>query len=302
MAKWTANDMQDQTGRVALVTGANSGLGYETALALARKGARVLMACRNLKKGQAAMDEILAQVPDADLKLVQLDLGSLDSVRSFADSYAETRLDLLFNNAGVMAPPYQVTQDGFESQFGINHLGHFALTGLLLDKLVSTPGSRVVTTSSGAARMGRINFDDLQSEKRYIRYQAYGQSKLANILFAFELNRKLEGTGSLSLAAHPGYAATHLQSTGNPLDTALYSVTNKVLAQSQAMGALPQLYAATVPGLQGGTYYGPQLYQVRGYPVEVKAPDRAYDVDVARRLWAVSEELTGVRYAVTATA
>src|SRR5919201_1726555 len=300
--KWTADRIPDQQGRTAIVTGANSGLGFVTARELARAGAQVVLACRNLEKGNAAANQIRAAWPGAVLQLEELDLGSLDSIRAFADRFESShdRLDLLINNAGLMATRRRVTADGFETQIGTNHLGHFALTGRLISKLEGRDDARVVTVSSGAHRMGRINFDDLQGERRYFRWRAYGQSKLANLLFAFELDRHLRAAGSTvkSLAAHPGYSATNLQSTGPPvLDRLVMVVTNRLMAQSVEMGALPILYAATEPGLEGGTYFGPDgPGEQRGHPTRVGSSAAARDEAVARRLWDVSEELTGVRF------
>ena len=301
---WTAADIPDQTGRVVVVTGANSGLGYETALALARKGAHVILGCRNAAKTEAAMQAIRAAVPGARLTAIALDLASLASVRAFAAAVlaAAPRLDLLINNAGVMALPRCETQDGFEMQIGVNHLAHFALTGLLVERITATPSSRVVTVSSMAAEQGRIDFDDLHGWKSYTRYGAYGQSKLANILFAFELQRRLVKAGSvtLSLAAHPGLSETHLQATtaeasGALWERVVYGAMHATLSQSQAAGALPQLYAATAPDVTPGAFYGPRLI-VRGAPVAARAPAAAYDEAVAARLWGLSEELTRVEY------
>ncbi len=305
MTYWTAQNIPDQTGRVALVTGANSGLGYETTRALVHKGAHVVMACRTLEKGYVARDALLQEMPEASLDVQSLDLASLDSIYTFANTFmsAYQRLDLLFNNAGVMAPPRRETADGFELQLGTNHLGHFALTGRLIDLIVHTDGSRVVTTSSGAHRIGRMNFADLQRVQSYDRWGAYGQSKLANLLFAFELQRKLAkaDTHTISVAAHPGYADTSLQSTGPGMDGTSVSYlfmrfANAFLAQSAAMGALPQLYAGTAPDVIGGDFYGPNILGWRGYPQKEAAAATAYDPEAAAQLWQVSEELTGVRY------
>jgi NAD(P)-dependent dehydrogenase (short-subunit alcohol dehydrogenase family) len=302
--KWTAADILDQRGRIAVVTGANSGIGFVAARELARAGARVVLAVRNAEKGAEAAREISAAVPGAEVEVGSLDLGSLESVRGFAEWFGREHegLDLLINNAGVMAPPRQVTADGFELQFGTNHLGHFALTGLLLGRMEGREDARVVTVSSGAHRMGRINFDDLQGEGRYGRWSAYGQSKLANLLFAFELDRRLRAAGSSvkSLAAHPGYAATNLQSAAAPQPDRLFmAVTNRVLAQSPEMGALPLLYAATYPGLEGGTYVGPDgLFEQRGYPKPVGSSAAARDEGAARKLWEASEGLTGVLFRI----
>jgi NAD(P)-dependent dehydrogenase (short-subunit alcohol dehydrogenase family) len=303
--RWTAEDIQDQSGRNAVVTGANSGLGLVTARELARAGAAVVMACRNLDKGHAAVEQVRTAVPGAQLQLEELDLASLASVRAFAERYMATHdgLDLLINNAGVMAPPRRRTADGFELQFGTNHLGHFLLTMLLLDLMEGREDARVVTLSSTAHKMGRISFDNLGGDRRYFRWNAYGQSKLANLLFALELDRRLRREGSTvkSLAAHPGYAATNLQSAAAPLvDRLVMKVGNTVIAQSDEMGALPQLFAATEPGLEGGTYVGPDgPGEQRGHPKIVSPNGRARDEDTARRLWQVSEELTGMSYVVT---
>jgi NAD(P)-dependent dehydrogenase (short-subunit alcohol dehydrogenase family) len=312
-AKWTAADITDQSGRVAVVTGANSGLGLMVARELAGAGARVLMACRNVEKGEEAARRIHGSVPGADLAVVRLDLADLDSVRACAaevqgrlDTGAHRHLDLLINNAGVMAPPRRLTKNGFESQFGTNHLGHFALTGLLLERLTAAAEPRVVTESSPAHRIGRINFGDLQGERRYLRWLAYGQSKLANLMFAFELQRRADEAGSVlkSMAAHPGYAATNLQFAAPPVhERVVMAVTNRLFAQSAEMGALPTLYAATLADLPGGTFVGPDgPMEQRGYPKVVSAAGKAYDESAWRRLWEVSEELTGVHYEFHATA
>ena len=302
--KWTPRDVPDQSGRVAVVTGANSGLGLITARELARAGAQVVLACRSAERGERALGEIRGAVPDASLELSLLDLGDLASVRAFAQRYAAAHdgLDLLVNNAGVMAPPRRTTVDGFESQFGTNHLGHFALTGLLIPMLVSRPGARVVTVSSVAHRFGRIRFDDLNGERRYGRWSAYGQSKLANLLFAFELERRAEAAGLdlRSMAAHPGYSATNLQSSGpQGIDKWVSELGNLVYAQPAEKGALNLLYAATEPDLAGGSYVGPDgLFEGRGHPHPVRAARSAHDAEAARRLWDVSEELTGVTYSL----
>jgi len=309
MSGWTANDMPDQSGRVAVVTGANSGLGAVTAKELTRAGARVVIACRDLQKGEGAAQEIRREVPSAELEVRRLDLADLGSVRSFAQELSDEhpRLDLLVNNAGVMAPPRRVTADGFESQFGTNHLGHFALTGLLLESLLAAEAPRVVTLSSGAHRIGKMHFDDLQSERRYNNWRAYGQSKLSNLLFCFELQKRATAAGMAlkSLAAHPGYAATNLQFAGPSrfYEKAIMAVSNKVVAQSAEMGALPTLYAATVPDVPGGSFVGPDGFaEQRGYPHVVTAAGKAYDEQAWRRLWETSEELTGVSYSFSAAA
>jgi NAD(P)-dependent dehydrogenase (short-subunit alcohol dehydrogenase family) len=304
MAGWSAAEMADQSGRLAVVTGANSGLGVVVARELARAGARVVMACRNVEKGERAAEKVRERVPEAQLEVAALDLAELASVREFAAGVDE-KLDLLVNNAGLMAPPRRLTKDGFESQFGTNHLGHFALSGLLLPRLLAAPEPRVVTQSSGAHNIGRINFDDLQGERRYVRWLAYGQSKLANLMFAFELQRRASQAGAAlkSLAAHPGYARTNLQFAAPPVyERPLMAVGNLLIAQSAEMGALPTLYAATVPDLPGGTFVGPDGFmEQRGHPKIVTAAGKAYDEDAWRRLWEISEELTGVSYDFTAT-
>lgn len=303
MAKWTAADIPDQSGRVAVITGANTGLGYETAAALAGHGARVVLAVRNLDKGKDAAARITAASPGADVVLAELDLTSLDSVRAAADQLksAYDRIDLLINNAGVMYTPKETTKDGFEMQFGTNHLGHFALTGLLLDRLLPVPGSRVVTVSSMGHRiLADIHFDDLQWERRYNRVAAYGQAKLANLLFTYELQRRLAPHGTtIAAAAHPGGSNTEL---GRYTPTAVRPLVNvffNVIAQDAAMGALPTLRAATDPGVLGGQYYGPDGFaETRGHPKLVSSSAKSHDAELQRRLWAVSEELTGVVYPV----
>jgi NAD(P)-dependent dehydrogenase (short-subunit alcohol dehydrogenase family) len=299
--KWTADQIPDQTGRTAVVTGANSGLGLSTARELARAGAHVVLACRNLEKGEAAHREV-----GSDSELEQLDLASLDSVREFADRFraGHDGIDLLINNAGLMAPPHGVTADGFELQFGTNVLGHFALTGRLLSLLEGREDARVVTLSSNAHKLGRIHWDDLQSERRYNRWRAYNQSKLGDLMLALELDRRLRAAGSRirSVAAHPGYSATNLQSAAPPaVDRAVMAVTNRVFAQSGDMGALPTLYAATYPGLEGGTYVGPDGFlEQRGHPEPVTPTKSARDEEAAARLWDVCEELTGVHFELPA--
>jgi NAD(P)-dependent dehydrogenase (short-subunit alcohol dehydrogenase family) len=299
---WTADRVPDQGGRIAVVTGANSGLGLVTARELARKGALVVLACRNMEKGRAALAEVAAAASGPEPELEELDLASLASVRSFAERFSAKHdgLDLLINNAGVMASPRRLTADGFELHFGTNHLGHFALTGLLLPLMKGREDARVITLSSNAHKTVRgIAFDNLNGDRRYFRWNAYGQSKLANLLFALELDRRLRARGSTvkSLAAHPGYATTNLQSAAAPLfDRMVMKVSNAVVGQSAEMGALPVLYAATEPGLEGGTYAGPDgIGEHRGHPKIVQPNRAARDEDTARRLWDVSEDLTGVR-------
>ncbi len=298
MSRWTPADLPDQSGRTALVTGANSGLGLHTSLGLARQGARVLMAVRTPAKGEQALARVRREVPGASVELLPLDLASLASVRA-ATQEVQSRtdaLDLLVANAGVMAVPRTLTADGFESQLGTNHLGHFALTGLLLPQLLAAPAPRVVVVSSGAHRAGRIAFDDLSGERSYRRWGAYGQSKLANLLFARELQRRA-GDRLLVAAAHPGYAATNLQSgQGNVALEALLKVGNLLVAQSAAQGAWPSLYAATMPDVQPGDYWGPALVEIRGAPKRVGRSAAAQDDTAAGLLWDASAELTGVSY------
>lgn len=303
MSHWTPADIPDLHGHIALVTGANSGLGLETTRALAAKGASVVMACRDQEKGRKAKSAIEESVPEASLELAALDLSSLAAIRAFAERFQadHTQLHLLFNNAGVMAIPYRKTQDGFEWQFGTNYLGHFALTGLLLPALLATPRSRVITTSSIVHVMGKIEFDNLNNERSYSRWSAYGKSKLADLMFAFELQRRLKraGVDAVSVAAHPGFSHTSLQSTsateaGAVMERLMYSLYR---GQSAAMGALPQLYAGTAPYIFGGEYIGPDgLFGLSGYPKKVRASKKAYDEQVAARLWEVSVEMTGVDY------
>jgi NAD(P)-dependent dehydrogenase (short-subunit alcohol dehydrogenase family) len=302
--KWSADQIADQTGRTAVVTGANSGLGLVTARELAQHGATVVLACRNVEKGEAAAAEIRAAVPDARLQVSELDLSSLASVRRFAGALEGSELALLINNAGIMMTPQQETADGFELQFGTNHLGHFALTGLLLERLGRAEAARVVTLSSLEHRSGHVRFDDLQFAHDYTPRKAYQQSKLANAAFGLELDRRLRAAGSpvISVLAHPGYSATNLQSTGpTGIMKSFLAIGNRVLAQSAEQGALPTLYAATAPDVQGGDYYGPDGFQeARGRPTKVKVIAEGRDPAVGRRLWEVSEELTGVEYGLPA--
>ncbi|MCT0200637.1 SDR family NAD(P)-dependent oxidoreductase [Synechococcus sp. CS-1325] len=301
--RWTIADIPDQTGRIALITGANSGLGLESARALAGRGATVVLACRSRRKGEAARD-VLLPAAAAGLEVLELNLADLASVRAAANWMAEQygRLDLLLNNAGVMGTPRQLTHDGFELQFGTNHLGHFALTKALLPLLEQRPGSRVVTVTSGAQHFGRIAFDDLQGEHRYDRWAAYGQSKLANVMFALELQERLSASGSTlaSLAAHPGLARTNLQpaslaAAGSRLEGLAYRLMDP-LFQSAAMGALPQLHAATAPEARGGELYGPDQWGgMRGWPTQARIAPAALDSSQRRRLWELSESLTEAR-------
>lgn len=295
--QWNSSNIESQSGRVVIVTGSSSGIGFETARMLADKGAKVIIAVRNMNKGIAAMGRIRAQHEHADLQVMELDLASLDSVRSFSEAFRKqfTRLDLLINNAGVMVPPYGKTADGFELQMGTNHLGHFALTGLLIDILNATSGSRVVNVSSTAHRAGNLDFDDLAWEKRtYKAWRAYGDSKLANLLFSGELQRRLRAAGSsvLVTSAHPGWTATELQRHSGFFDS-----LNAFFAQSSAMGALPTLRAALDNEVKGGEFYGPSGFmEMRGFPVRVSPNSRAQETDAAMTLWDISTTLTGIEF------
>lgn len=300
---WTAADVPDQTGRFAIVTGANSGIGLETTRELARNGATVLMACRDRDRAERAAEDVRRDVPDAELPIERLDLASLESVRSFADATAEYgSIDLLINNAGVMAISRQETDDGFETQFGVNHLGHFALTGLVFDRLAAD--GRIVTVASEAHRMGELDFEDLHGKDDYGKWSAYGQSKLANLLFAYELDRRLAAAGSeiKSIAVHPGYTDTNLQlrgprQEGSTIMTALMRALNAIVGQAPADGALPTLYAATAPAAESGAYYGPDgVLKMRGLPERQRSSDASDDLETARRLWSISETQTGVEY------
>jgi NAD(P)-dependent dehydrogenase (short-subunit alcohol dehydrogenase family) len=302
---WTAADIPDQTGKTVVVTGANSGLGLRSAEALAARGARVLLACRNAAKAATALDTVRAAATGAPPEVVALDLSSLASVRECAAEVAERmeHLDVLLNNAGIMAVPHARTAEGFESQLGTNHLGHFALTGLLLPTLLAAPQPRVVTVSSHAHKIGRLQLDDLFFERRrYSRWRAYGQSKLANLLFTCELQRQATAAGAAltAAAAHPGYAATNLTSgpvVGAPFLRPVLALGDRLLGQPDHMGALPQLYAATMPDVGPDDYWGPDAFrEQRGYPTRVARSERALDGEVARRLWERSEQLTGVTY------
>ena len=300
---WTAADIPDLTGKVVVVTGGNSGIGFGAVRELARKGAHTILACRSPERGQAAFDVLLAEVPGAKAELMLLDLASLASIERFATEFGErySRLDVLANNAGIMAVPYGKTEDGFERQVGTNHLGHFALTGRLLEVLLATPGARVVNVSSLGHKRARLDLDDLLYEKGgYAGWPAYFRTKLLNLLFTYELQRRFERAGveAHSLAAHPGFSSTNLtfEYAGSMHISWIFRLAN-FLMQSAAMGALPTLRAATDPEAMGGQYFGPgRLNETTGHPVLVEASAAARDEADARRLWAMSEELTGVRY------
>jgi len=305
-SRWTSDDIPDLSGKIIVVTGANSGIGYEAALEFARKRAKVILACRDLGKARAAAAQIAASAPNSDVEVMALDLSSLASIRAFADAFhlQHPALHVLCNNAGVMAIPYRTTADGFEMQFGTNHLGHFALTGLLLDRLLASDYARVVNVSSTGHRFGQIRFDDLQWKNGYSKWRAYGQSKLANLLFTLELQRRADAAGAklLSVACHPGYAATNLQAVGprmqgSSLMEYLTDVGNKYLAQSAAMGALPTEYAAVAPDVHGADYIGPDGFaEQHGHPKKVGRSAAARDAASAKKLWDISEQLTDVHY------
>jgi len=304
--RWSEAEIPDLSGRTAVVTGANAGIGVEVARVLARRGAQVVLACRNPAKAEQAATQLRAADPRAKIASVRLDLTSLASVRAAADQLCSDwpRLDLLINNAGVMEVPYERTEDGFELTFATNHLGHFALTGLLLPGLLAAPGSRVVTMSSQGHASGEMNFSDLQYDHGYEPATAYFQSKLANLLFTYELDRRLRaaGAGTIALAAHPGVVYTDLFRTRSKLDQLLISprlrAVNFWFAQSIRMGALPVLRAATDPAVRGGDFYGPRRRFDTGYPAKVESSARSHVVADQARLWAESERLTGVAYAV----
>ena len=301
---WTTENIPDLSEKVFVVTGASSGIGFEAAKEFARKGARVILACRNPDKAQAALAKIRVEIPNARAEIMPLDLTSLKSVRRFAAEFKAKygRLDVLLNNAGIMMVPYAKTEDGFEKQFGTNHLGHFALTGLLMDLLLKTPGSRVVTVSSNGHRFGTMEFDNLMytGGKGYSRVGAYGRSKLANLLFTYELQRRLaaSGAGTMAVAVHPGLSATNLSA---PLIGGFLLKLGQpfmhLTMQSAAMGALPSIRAAVDPTVSGGQYYGPGGSNGRkGYPVVAQSNEASHNEADGRRLWQVSEELTGVRF------
>ncbi len=304
MTTWIEAEIPDQSGRIALVTGANTGIGFETARVLAERGATVVLACRNVGKATEAAARIKETAAGANVDVLELDLSNLSSVRDAASKVraAHPRVDLLVNNAGVMMAPYAKTVDGYELQFATNHLGHFALTGLLLEHIMTAPGSRVVTVSSVAHQRAMIDFDDLQGEHNYKRGVAYGQSKLANLLFTYELQRRLTAAGSttLAVAAHPGLANTEIgqhMGGGSVVRGSVVKLLGLIISQSSTKGAFPTLYAATNPEVQGGEYYGPSGFmQIRGNPKRVKSNRRSYELAIAQKLWDVSERLTGVNY------
>ncbi|WP_336360714.1 oxidoreductase [Haladaptatus sp. ZSTT2] len=293
---WTAADIPDSTGKTVIVTGANSGIGYASTKQLAEKGAHVVMACRSADRADAARRKLESEVENASLDTMELDLASLDSVAQFAAAFTDrySDLDVLVNNAGVMIPPFSKTEEGFELQFGVNFIGHFALTGQLLPMLLSTPDSRVVTLSSLAHRRASIDFDNFRGEKSYSQWREYGQSKLADLMFALELQRQLDAhdAGTRSLAAHPGFTRTNLQRHSSLTDFGI-----GFFSMDQDQGALPTLYAATAPDAQAGGYYGPDgWFEIRGYPEPAKISTSARDEQVAIRLWEYAAEATGVTF------
>jgi NAD(P)-dependent dehydrogenase (short-subunit alcohol dehydrogenase family) len=307
MTGWNASDIPDQSGRTAVVTGANSGIGYVTARELARRGARVVLACRSVERGTRALEQLRSQVPSAEAEFRRLDLGELRSIREFAAAYDRDGqgegLDLLINNAGVMALPYGQTADGFETQFGVNHLGHFALTGLMLPRLLRTPGARIVTVSSAFHALANIDMTDLNSERGYGRWIAYCRSKSANLLFVHELARRLaaRGSGIVSAASHPGYAETNLQAAGPRMEgrkaaERVMWLGNRVAAQPAAAGALPTLYAATARGVRPDSFTGPRVLGWQGAPGKSWRAKWTRNDVAGARLWTASVRLTGVEY------
>ncbi len=309
-SRWTPAQIPPQNGKLAYITGANSGIGFHAALELARAGCAVILACRDRGKAEAARTRILSDVPAAEVEVAQLDLASLESVHAAAETFLATgqRLDLLVNNAGVMAlPERRTTRDGYEMQLGTNHFGHFALTGLLLPALLRKGPARILTVSSGAHRGATMDFADLEWERGYKPWPAYRRSKLANLLFGFELERRLKKAQApaISVVVHPGVSNTNLFAAGpgqgGGLQAKIIPPLIALIAQSDAQGAWPTLYAATMPQIHGGRYYGPDGWrEMRGYPVEVRAEAQAYDEELAAKLWDVSEKLTGVRYTFAA--
>ena len=301
---WTTEDMPDLTGKVIIVTGANSGIGFEAAKAFARKGAQTILACRSMDKAEAALAEIQAEIPNAPAEIMHLDLANQASIHKFAEAFKAkfNRLDVLVNNAGIMMVPYGTTEDGFEKQFGTNHLGHFALTGLLIDFLLNTKGSRVVNISSGGHRMGQMDFDNLMyaDGEGYSGARAYGRSKLANLLFTYELQRRYETihADAIAVAAHPGGSNTNLANhMSDSTAMKLLGPAFERMMQSAAMGALPTIRAAVDPGVSGGEYYGPAGFmEQRGYPILVQSNKASHNVEDAQKLWEISEELTNVTF------
>ena len=295
--KWKFENIPDQTGKIVIVTGANSGIGFEVTKALTRKGAQVIMACRNINNAETAKKKILYEFPDIKIEIIHLDLSDLSSIRQFSNEFLEkySRLDILCNNAGIMMTPEQKTVNGFELQIGTNYLGHFALTGLLIKMLINTGDSRIISMSSYGHNWGKIYFDDLNLNNKYDMGKAYAQSKLANLLFAYELQRRLTtlGTNVISNASHPGWT----KKTNLPKYVFLLRLLNPFIGMKPEKGALSMIYAATAPEAEGGAFYGPNgRFQVRGYPIKVKSSDKSYNLDDAKKLWELSEKLTGITF------
>ncbi len=303
-SKWSLANMPDQSGKSIVVTGGNSGLGYESVKAFASKGAEVVLASRSSEKGEAAKNEILKETPKGKITVMELDLGDLESVKRFASEFKKSheKLDVLLNNAGIMMTPYFTTKDGFEGQFGTNHLGHFALSALLMELVLKTPGARIVNVSSGAHKSGKMDFSNLQFDngKDYAPMKAYGRSKLSNLLFTYELQRKLEAAGkeTIAVAAHPGVAMTNLaRHLEGKFLFKLLTPLFKMMAQDPAMGALPQIRASVDPEVTGGQYYGPDgKKEYKGYPVVVPSNEASHNVEDAAKLWEESEKLTGIKF------
>lgn len=302
---WSEKDVPDQTGRTFIITGATSGIGYETGVVLAERGANVILACRNVEKANEATKKIFALTQNKNVSVEKLDLSSLKSVRECAQIIQSkyNKIDVLINNAGVMVPPYQLTEDGFELQFGTNHLGHFLFTGLLLDKFLDNPESRIVTISSTAHMRGVINFDDLQSKREYKASIAYAQSKIANLLFTYELQRRFEKANAktIAVAAHPGWSRTELakHALTKSWVRVAFAILEPMLSQDQRAGAHPMLRAATQQGVHGGEYYGPSGFMgSKGDAIKVTSNARSHEEATQQRLWQVSEELTGFKYAI----
>ncbi len=303
--KWTVDDVPDLAEKIIIVTGANSGIGYEAAKEFSRKGAKTILACRNMEKAKSALAKIKSEVPDSEAEIMQLDLASLKSIHKFAEKFRakHKRLDILLNNAGIMMSPYGKTEDGFELQFGTNHLGHFALTGLVISLLLKAPGSRIVNVSSMGHRFGDVDFDKImyEEDKEYSPMKAYGRSKLANLLFTYELQHRLEANKKrvITVAAHPGNSNTKL---GKYLEKKLWfriikSLYMPIFAQSAAMGALPMIRASVDANVKGGEYYGPGGFMgMRGHPVKVESNKASHDEKSAKTLWKISEKLTSIKY------
>ncbi len=297
MKKWTIDNIESQAGKTVIVTGANAGIGFETARVLSLRGAHVVMACRNMEKGEMAVKRITGEKPSGSVELMPLDLSDFESIKQFAKAFRakHKKIDILINNAGLMFPPFSKTKEGFEMQIGVNYIGHFLLTLLLIDMLTNIPGARIVTISSIAHRLGKIDFENFRGEKKYKSLREYNQSKLADLMFAVELNQRLQKTGSnaISLAAHPGVTKSDLQRYSG-----LSGIMTGIVGMKASQGALPTLRAATDPNVQGGEYYGPHaLNEIRGYPTnKCKVNPVVQDEGLRQELWSFTENLTGVKY------